>query len=67
MARFLIQSAETFAFLHFSPVHCQVEWTPSLVAALRHGVVADLEQAAQLIEDHADRTAIVVDLDVGKE
>lgn len=67
MARLLIQSAETFEFLHSSPRNGDVTWTPSLLTALRHGVVSDLEQAAQLIEDHADRTAIVVDLDEGKE
>lgn len=63
MSRYLIQSAETFAFLHFSPVRAQVDWTPSLLTALRHGVVCDEEQVAQLIEDHCDRTAIVVNLD----
>ncbi|MBP6224896.1 MAG: hypothetical protein KA439_07545 [Rhizobacter sp.] len=64
MSRYLIQSAETFAFLHVSPRTGDLTWTPSLLTALRHGVIGDLDDAAQLKEDHCDRTAIVVDLDV---
>lgn len=64
MARLLIQSAETFQFLHVSPRNGDVSWTPSLWTAIRHGQVVDMDQAAQLIEDHGDpRTAVVVDLD----
>lgn len=63
MSRFVVQSAETFQFLHFSPVRQEVCWTPSLLAALRFGVVADYEAAQQLIEDHCDRTAVAVDVD----
>lgn len=67
MARLLIQSAETFMFLHASPRNGDVTWTPSLLTAIRHGVCADAEQAAQLIEDHCDRSAVVIDLDEGRE
>ncbi len=63
MARYVIQSAETFAFLHFSPVHSDVRWTPSLLTALRHGLVRELDEAAELVADHCDRTAIVIDVD----
>lgn len=63
MSRFLIQSAETFAFLHVSPRNGDLTWTPSLLTAIRHGVIGDLEEAAQLKADHCDRSAIVVDLD----
>lgn len=63
MPRFLIQSAETFEFLHISPKSGDLTWTPSLLAAIRHGVSTEAEEVAQLIEDHCDRNAIVVDLD----
>ena len=63
MSRYLIQSAETFAFLHVSPRNGDVTWTPSLLTAIRHGVLLDEEQVAQLVEDHCDRSAVVVDLD----
>lgn len=63
MSRYLIQSAETFAFLHSSPVTGDIGWTPSLITALRHGVIDDEEDALQLKRDHCDRTAIVIDLD----
>lgn len=63
MGRFLIQSAETFQYLHSSPVSGDVAWTPSLVTALRHGIIDDEEQAVQMHRDHCDRTAIVIDLD----
>lgn len=40
-------------------------WTPSLQTALRHGVVGELDEVAQLVQDHCDspRDALVVDLD----
>jgi len=63
MPRYLIQSAETFEFLHSSPRTGDVTWTPSLLTAIRHGVVADDDLLAQLIEDHCDGSAVVVDLD----
>lgn len=64
MARYLIQSALTFQFLHASPVNGDVSWTPSLATALGYGVVRDEEQVAQLQEDHCDRgLTVVVDLD----
>lgn len=64
--RYLIQSAETFEFLHSSPRTGDVTWTPSLLTAIRHGVCDDEEQVAQLIEDHCDRSAVVVNLDEGR-
>lgn len=65
MARYLIQSGVTFEFLHSDPRTADVNWTPSLATAIRFGVVDDLDQAAQLIEDHCDRgMALVVDLDM---
>lgn len=63
MPRYLIQSAETFEFLHSSPRDAYVTWTPSLLTAIRHGVCTDADQVAQLIEDHCDGAAIVVNLD----
>jgi hypothetical protein len=63
MSRYLIQSAETFEFLHSSPRNGDVTWTPSLLTAIRHGVCTDADQVAQLVEDHCDRSAIVIDLD----
>jgi len=64
MARFLIQSARTFKFIHSSPATGDVDWTPSLLTAMRFGIVEDEEQVAQLIEDHFDRgSAITIDLD----
>jgi len=64
MARYLIQSAITFGFVHSDPRTGDVAFTPSLATAIRFGIVDDMEQVAQLIEDHFDRgTALVVDLD----
>lgn len=63
MSRYLIQSAETFAYLHASPLSGDVQWTPSLVTALRHGLIYDEDEAFQMKRDHCDRTAIVIDLD----
>jgi len=64
MARYLIQSAVTWEFLHAHPQSGDVTFTPSLLTAMRFGVVDDMEQVAQLIEDHCDRgTAVVIDLD----
>lgn len=66
MARYLIQSASTFKFLHVSPVTSDMDWTPSLLTAMQFGLVDDEEQVAQLIEDHCDRgSAITIDLDEG--
>lgn len=64
MARFLIQSGSRFTFLHSSPVNGDVTWTPSLRTAMQFGVIDDLEQVQQLIDDHCDRgDALVIDLD----
>lgn len=63
MSRLLIQSGVTFQFLAVMP-NGDVGWTPSLLTALRCGIVDDFEQVAQLIQDHCDRgSALVVDLD----
>lgn len=63
MSRLLIQSGISFQFLAVLP-NGDVGWTPSLLTALRYGVIDDEEQVAQLIEDHCDSgTALVVDLD----
>jgi hypothetical protein len=64
MARFLIQSARTFKFLHSCPATGDVSWTPSLLTAMEFGLVEDEEQVAQLIDDHCDRgTVFTIDLD----
>ena len=64
MARYLIQSGVTFEYIHSDPRTGDVSWTPSLATAIRFGIADDMEQVAQLVEDHFDRgTAIVVDLD----
>lgn len=64
MARYLIQSGVTWEFLHSDPRTGDVCWTPSLGAALRFGMVEDMDQVAQLLEDHCDRgQSLVVDLD----
>jgi hypothetical protein len=63
MARLLIQSGRTFEFITVLPSG-DVGWTPSLLTALRHGVVDEADQVAQLIEDNCDAgTALVIDLD----
>lgn len=69
MSRFVIQSAETFFFLHCSPRSGDVGWTPSLLTAIRNqGVFTEPEHVAQMIEDHCDRRgAVVIDLDEDTE
>jgi len=63
MSRLLIQSGVTFQFLTILPSG-DVGWTPSLLTALRGGVVDEADQVAQLVEDHCDAgTALVIDLD----
>jgi|EndMetStandDraft_4_1072995.scaffolds.fasta_scaffold194100_3 hypothetical protein len=63
MSRYLIQSGVTFQFLGVLPTG-DVGWTPSLLTALRHGVIDEPDQVAQLVEDHCDPgTALIVDLD----
>ncbi|MBN8490103.1 MAG: hypothetical protein J0M00_01555 [Burkholderiales bacterium] len=65
--RLLIQSCETWQFLHVSPRNGDVTWTPSLLTAIRHGIVAEPDEAAQLIEDHAEvGGCIVVNLDAAR-
>lgn len=62
--RLLIQSTIDHHFLYSSPVNGDVTWTPSLHTALVYGLIEDMDQAAQLIEDHCDCGAyVVVDLD----
>lgn len=62
--RLLIQSTITHQFLHSSPINADVTWTASLHTALVYGLIEDMDQAAQLIDDHCDRGAyVVVDLD----
>lgn len=64
MARYLIQSGSRWQFLHSSPVNGDVTWTPSLRTAMEFGVIDDLEQVHQLIEDHCDfGDSLVIDLD----
>lgn len=64
MARYLIQSAIDFQFLHASPVTGEVSWTPSLATAIRFGTVSEADQVAELMADHCDHgAALVVDLD----
>ena len=63
MARLLIQSGVSFHFLTLLPSG-DIGWTPSLLTALRYGVIDEADQVAQLVEDHCDHgTALVVDLD----
>lgn len=65
MSRYLIQSGVTFEFLHSDPRTGDVSWTPSLATAIRFGIADDMDQVAQLVEDHCDRgAALVVDLDM---
>lgn len=62
-SRYLIQSGITFQFLAVLP-NGDVGWTPSLLTALHHGVCDDVDQVAQLVEDHCDKgAALVIDLD----
>jgi len=68
MARYLIQSCVNYEFLHSDPRTGDVTFTPSLAIAIRHGIVEDLDQVAQLIEDHCDRgLTMVIDLDFDGE
>lgn len=67
MARFVVQSQHTWQFLHAHPVRGDVQWTPSLAAAVRFGVLSDESEVADLIADHCDRgEALVVDLDADR-
>jgi hypothetical protein len=64
MSRFLIQSAVTWEFLHADPRTGDVTFTPSLLTAMRFGICDDMEQVAQLIDDHGDKgSSVVIDLD----
>lgn len=64
MPRLLIQSLNTGRFLAPDPEGGEPSWVGSLREA-GGGVVADMEAAAQLFEDHCDMDdqAIVIDLD----
>lgn len=64
MARLLVQSRETGRFLCPSPTGGEPEWVSSLREA-GGGVVADLDQAHQLVHDHCDMDdkPQVIDLD----
>lgn len=66
MHAYLIQSVETWEFLHVSPRNGDVTWTPSLLTALRHGLVMEAEEVAQLVFDHCDAGGSVV-IDVSGE
>lgn len=64
MPRYLIQSAVTWEFLHQDPRTGDVAFTPSLLTAIRYGLIDDAETVAQLVEDHCDRgQTLTVDLD----
>ncbi|MEZ0202872.1 hypothetical protein [Ideonella sp.] len=64
MARYLLQSALTWEFLHPSPRTGDVTWTPSLLTAIEFGVIEDEEEVQQLINDHCDRgRVLIVNLD----
>jgi len=66
VARYLIQSAVTWEFLHSDPRTGDVCFTPSLLTAMRFGVVEDREQVAQLVQDHCDRdSTLLIDIDQG--
>lgn len=64
VARFLIQSQTTGRFLAPSLTDGQPEWVCSLKQA-GGGVVSDMDDALQLIQDHCDFDDLpqVVDLD----
>ena len=63
MSRYLIQSTVDWQFIHSSPINGDVTWTPSLTTALAYGRIDDLDQVAQIAEDHCDRNYyVVVDL-----
>jgi hypothetical protein len=64
MARLLVQSATTGRFLCPSLEDGQPVWVVSLREA-GGGVVADVEAAHQLVQDHCevDDTPILIDLD----
>ncbi len=64
MARFLIQSQTTGRFLAPSLSDGQPEWVSSLKQA-GGGVMSEMEDALQLIQDHCDFDDLpqVVDLD----
>jgi hypothetical protein len=64
MARLLIQSKATGRFLAPSPEDGQPQWVLSL-REVGAGVLQDMDQVAQLVEDHCDHDDFpqVIDLD----
>lgn len=66
MPRYLLQSAETFEFA-VSQRNGDVGFTPSLLTAIRHGVITDPDIVADMRGEYFDPGAcIVIDLDEGK-
>lgn len=64
--RIILQSADTFEFA-VSQRNGDVGFTPSLLTALRHGVITDPEVAAEMRDEYFDPgTCIVIDLDENK-
>jgi hypothetical protein len=63
MSRFLIQDQATHQFLYSDPITADVTWTRSLPAAVRFGVISDEETGLEMLRDHCDKSAILVDLD----
>jgi hypothetical protein len=66
MPRYILQSADTFEFM-VSQRNGDVGFTPSLLTALRHGIVTDPERVAEMRDEYFDAGAcIVIDLDERK-
>lgn len=66
MARYLLQSADTFEFCVSQRNTGDVTFTPSLLTALRHGVITDPENVAEMSREYFDPgSCIVIDLDEG--
>lgn len=64
--RFILQSAHTFEFC-VSQRNGDVGFTPSLLTALRDGVITDPEVAAEMRDEYFDPgTCIVINLDEGQ-
>lgn len=62
MPRLLIQSSVHGKFVYTDPAG-DILLTQNLAAALASGICWDYEQADQIIQDHFNRTYMVVDLD----
>lgn len=67
MPRYLLQSADTFEFAVSQRNGGDVGFTPSLLTALRHGVITDPDIVAEMRAEYFDPGAcIVIDLDEGR-